>query len=208
MYFKQLELGSMNNFIYIIGCEATKKAAIVDPGWESQRVLNTLITEGYTLDKVLLTHGHYDHVNDLETVLNHKLVPVYLSVNESDMYTPNVSLTRTNDGDIISIGDISVKCIFTPGHTPGGQCFYIEKEAVLITGDTLFVDACGRCDLPGGNAATLFDSLQAKVIPLPDETKIYPGHNYNNKSWDTIKNQKETNPFLQLKNKAAFIRML
>ncbi|MBT5855320.1 MBL fold metallo-hydrolase [bacterium] len=204
MILEQLPLGPMANFIYILGDSGTKKVAIVDPAWDVPAILHRVEQLGATLESVLLTHGHHDHVNGLEELLERHSVPVYLSEHEAEFYTPEVEgLVRTKDMEVIHVGDLAIECIHAPGHTPGGQCFRMGNH--MITGDTLFVGACGRTDLPGGNTETLYETLDM-LKTLPDETIIYPGHAYGDATTDTIGNQKLTNPFLYSRNQTEFSR--
>lgn len=200
----QLPLGPMDNLIYIIEDEASKKAAVVDPAWDVPHIIYQLEGKDLSLEIILLTHGHPDHVNGLNALLEHKSVPVYLSKDEHPIITPNVpQLHKVTDNETIQLGDTTINCIHTPGHSPGGQCFLIDPH--LITGDTLFIGACGRTDLPGGDAPTLYNSL-ARLKSLPDHLIVYPGHHYGKNSTDTLGHQKEVNPYLTATEEKTFIK--
>ncbi len=190
----QLELGPMANFVYLIGDPASKSMVVVDPAWDVNAIWGQAHALEYRIGAILLTHGHPDHTNGVLGLLAHADVPVYISKNEATYYRPqNVHLSDLDEGATVSVGNLEISVIATPGHTPGGLCYHIDNH--LITGDTLFIDACGRVDLPGGNAALLYESLQC-LKKLPDKTRIYPGHHYGEKKWDTLGNQKKSNPYL------------
>lgn len=192
----QMEIGPLNNFIYFLGDAKTKEIAIVDPAWDVDFLRDEAKKKGYKITKVFLTHGHPDHVNGLKDLLKTHDVPVYLSEHEADFYTPPFkNIIKVADREKLTIGNIEFECLHTPGHTPGCQCF--KYKDVLIAGDTLFIDGCGRVDLPGGNGKTLFKSLYNVILKLPDTTVIYPGHNYGAVQFETLAEQKKTNPYLQ-----------
>lgn len=205
-YLRQFELGPMRNLSYLIGDTATRKGAVIDPGWDADVLLDRLEADGFKLDQVWLTHGHYDHAQEVGAVLARASVPVYLSEKEMPALTPDVpELRRTKDGEQLVLGKLSALCIHTPGHTPGGQCFLLDKT--LFTGDTLFINGCGRCDLGGSNVEDMYDSLYRKLWALPDDVMVYPGHHYGAVSSDTLGRQKQTNRFLKAENKESFIRI-
>ena len=194
----------MGNFAYFIGDKQARQIAIVDPAWESHRLLKAAENAGLTVTAILLTHGHHDHVNGVEEIQSSLDIPVYLSMLEPDFYVPSChNLKRTKNGDNIAIGNISIECIHTPGHSPGCQCFRCGN--ILLTGDTLFVNGCGRCDLPGGDAHAMYHTLYQILSALPDETVIYPGHAYGPRTHDTLGAQKKTNPYLLCSNENDFL---
>ena len=200
----QLALGTMDNFVYVIEDEVSKACAIVDPAWDVTAILECIQSRDLELVYILLTHGHFDHTDGLADCLAYKELPVYMSKQELPKLIPNQpNIIFTNDNDTIPFGSNHIKIMHTPGHSPGGQCFYIDNH--LITGDTLFINGCGRCDLGGSSLDDMYNSLE-KIKSLPDETVIYPGHHYDDKSMDTLGNQKKTNRFLVCQNKDAFIR--
>lgn len=204
---EQLELGPMQNFIYFIGCAQTKQVALVDPAWDADGVLKQAVDKGYTITKILLTHGHWDHVQGVDEISQRLNVPVLISAEEAPFYLPECqNLQRIKDGDRIAIGNILVECIATPGHTTGGMCFHVEN--ILLTGDTLFVNGCGRCDLPGGDDEALYHSLYEKILKLPDETLIYPGHRYGPWPHSTLEKQKKANPYLKCGSKEEFLEKM
>lgn len=201
---EQLELGPMQNFIYFIGCAETKQVALVDPAWDADFLLKQAADKGYIITKILLTHGHWDHVQGVDEISQRLKVPVLISVDEAPFYLPECqNLQRIKDGDRIEIGNIQIECLATPGHTTGGLCFRIEN--ILLTGDTLFVNGCGRCDLPGGDAEALYHSLYDKILKLPGEMTIYPGHRYGPWPSSTLQKQKKSNPFLTCTSKEEFL---
>lgn len=204
-FIEQLALGPMDNFVYLIGDKAEKKLAVVDPAWESQSILNEVAKSGCDLTAILLTHGHFDHTNALEDVCNGREIPIYLSQHESLSLTPEIPhLIRTTDGQSITLGGATLSVLHTPGHTPGGQCFLFGNH--LISGDTLFVDGCGRADLEGSDPEALWESLQ-RLKQLPAETVIYPGHHYGNTPTDTMGSQILNNRFLRCANRDQFLRL-
>lgn len=202
LYVKQLPLGSMENFTYVIGDKAAGEAFIIDPSGPQSEILPALKKENLVLKGILLTHGHYDHVVGIDKAD----VPVYLSQAEAFFYTPRAKqLLRTADDQKIMLGEFSITCLHTPGHAPGCQCFWVDGN--LFTGDTLFVDAVGRTDLPGGNTRTLFESLK-RIKRLPDATMIWPGHHYGEHPHETLGDMKTHNPFLQCESIEEFKRYL
>ena len=200
----QLALGAMDNFVYVIEDDVRKSCAIVDPAWDVSAILDCIQSRELELVYILLTHGHFDHTDGLADCLAYKEVPVYMSKQELPKLIPNQqNLIFTNDNDVIPFGSNHIKIMHTPGHSPGGQCFYIDDH--LITGDTLFINGCGRCDLGGSSIDGMYESLE-RIKSLPDDTLIYPGHHYDDKPIDTLINQKKTNRFLLCQNKDEFIR--
>ena len=158
LYLKQLELGPMQNFVYLVGDPESREAAVVDPGWEVPQILSAAQRDGYRLTKALVTHHHFDHVGGLTELLTAVDLPVYVHRNDAaQVRLQRGTVTPTVGGDPIEVGQLSIVPIHTPGHTPGSQCFLVN--GYLLSGDTLFIKACGRWDLPGGDPSALWNSL-------------------------------------------------
>ncbi len=205
LILKQMELGPLNNFLYFIGDAQTKEIAVVDPAWDVEFLCSQAEKEDLVITSIFLTHGHPDHVNGLDEILSRHNVPAYISKHEADFYKPkHANIIEVDNHQKLTVGDIEFECILTPGHTPGGQCFLHQN--VLITGDTIFIDGCGRCDLPGGDAKAMYDSLYNTILQLPDSTLLYTGHNYGPEAFATLKSQKRTNPYLGCSNLEEFLQ--
>jgi hydroxyacylglutathione hydrolase len=204
LILKQMEVGPAGNFIYFIGDARTKEVAVVDPAWDANFLSSAALKDDLKIVSVLLTHGHMDHVNALDDILAKHDVPVYISKHEADFYKPShKNIVEVEDHQKLKIGDIEVECLSTPGHTPGGQCF--KYENALITGDTLFIDGCGRCDLPGGDAKEMYNTLYTIIMKLPDNTLLYTGHEYGPIPVATLGEQKKTNPYLCCRSLKEFL---
>jgi len=210
MIFKQIPVGPMQNFSYIIGDESTKEAAVVDAGWEADKIIDESKKDNLIIKKIILTHSHYDHVKDVDELSSKTGAEVYF--HEIDSYeikkaikNPDTKTVKLKDNNEITIGKIKIIIIHTPGHTPGGICLLIDNK--LITGDTLFVSAIGRTDLPGGDALQLFESLQ-KLKELSDNVEVYPGHDYGATPSSTIGEEKKNNPYFKCKTKQEFMSLL
>ncbi|MFA5993070.1 MAG: MBL fold metallo-hydrolase [Candidatus Pacearchaeota archaeon] len=183
----QLRIGTMANICYILWDEKTKEGAVIDPGWESDKIIKQIKDLGIKLKYILLTHLHFDHYDSVpdikkatnaETVCNKK-------ENVSEIIDKHVK-----EGDSLYLGSKKIKVIDTPGHTAGGVC-YLFDEKYLFAGDTLFCKGgYGRTDLPGGSESQMKESLK-KLMKLDENIIVYPGHNYSNCSESTIKNEKE-----------------
>jgi glyoxylase-like metal-dependent hydrolase (beta-lactamase superfamily II) len=204
LILEQMEVGPMNNFIYFIGDKKTNEIAVIDPAWDVNFLRDEAKRKGYKITNIFLTHGHPDHVNGLDELLSTHDVPVYISKHEASFYTPDCkNLHKVEDHEKLKVGNIEFECLHTPGHTPGCQCF--KYGDALIAGDTLFIDGCGRCDLPGGSVKTMYKSLSEVILKLPDSTVIYPGHNYGEVPFATLGEQKKTNPYLNARNLDEFL---
>lgn len=187
----------MQNFIYLLGDPATREAAVVDPGWEVPTILETARQDGYRLTHVFVTHAHFDHVMGLGQLLRAVDVPVYVHRDEAAALDVAPSSIRPVDsGEVIRVGDAPVTLIHTPGHTPGSQCLLVDDR--LLSGDTLFIGGCGRCDLPGGDPDALFRSLTGTLKQLDDRTVLYPGHHYAPVPTSTLGEEKRENLFLRI----------
>jgi hydroxyacylglutathione hydrolase len=208
MFIKQMSVGTMNVCCYLIGCESTKKGAIIDPGGEEDRVLKAVKKEGFDIEYIINTHGHLDHVCGNEKIKEATGAQIIMHEDDAEFFnrdevrnffsvlglkeSPPVDKT-VKDGDFIEIGEVKLKVIHTPGHTPGGVCLYNAPD--LFTGDTLFVGGVGRTDFPGGETATLVKAINEKLLTLPADTIVWPGHGYGGDS-STIGTEKKSNPFL------------
>ncbi len=201
---EQFELGPLQNFLYFLGDPDSQEIAIIDPAWDVDFLLRQAKKKSLKITKVFLTHGHPDHVNGLQSLLSVHDIPVYISAHEAGFFKPKVSnLIEVKPNEKLTIGSLPIETIHTPGHSPGCQCFLVE--GTLIAGDTIFIDGCGRCDLPGSDPKQMYNSLYHKIMKLPETTIIYPGHNYGPVAFDTLENQKKTNPYLQCQNLSEFL---
>ncbi len=200
-----LELGPMENFIYIINDKATGRAAVVDPAWEVNEIIARAKELGVQVTDILLTHSHHDHINGIDAMLAQYDAQIHLLKAESDFWGQHKgSTTLHHGGDKIQLGETTIDILHTPGHTPGSACYHVGDK--LIAGDTLFVFGCGRCDLAGGDPNQMFDTLRRIKTDLPADTVLYPGHNYAEKTTSTIKEQIEGNPFMHFDNNDDFVR--
>ena len=207
LYLKQLELGPMQNFIYLIGDPATHEAAVVDPGWEVPKILEALHHDDYRLTRVFLTHSHFDHVGGLGELLKTADVPVHANRTELPTLKPYAeALKPTGHGEVVQVGTVPIQLIHTPGHTPGSHCLLVDGK--LLSGDTLFIGGCGRCDLPGGDPTALYHSLTDRLKVLEGHTEVYPGHNYAPMPSSTIEEEKQRNPFFLIKNLEEFFHLV
>lgn len=199
-----LELGPMENFIYLIEDTTTRQAAVVDPAWDVNAIIDKAQSLDLEITDILLTHSHHDHINGIEALLNHTPARVHLLKPEYEFWTHELDKPELHHGgDRIKIGDSEIKMLHTPGHTPGSVCYQTGNE--LITGDTLFVYGCGRCDLHGGNPETMFNTLKDMKHKLDPNMVIHPGHNYSEVETSTLSEQFEGNPFLHFDDEAGFV---
>ncbi len=203
---KVLPVGMMEANCIIVGCKKTLEAAIIDPGEEAGKILNTVKSLNLKVGSIILTHAHIDHIAALKEVREETGAKVIVHKDDAEMLSnPGINLSMfmgdsisgkadklLEDDDVIHIGELELKVLHTPGHTPGGICLYIEEHDVVITGDTLFVGSIGRSDFPGGNHRQLINSIKEKLLVLPESTKVYPGHGPSS----TIRFEKRNNPFL------------
>jgi len=205
MTIEQIRVG-FNNFSYVIYCQKTKKAAIVDPGYDSSKVIEFISSNNLKLEYIINTHYHGDHSSENYRVKSYcPMSKIIASKADGQKLGLKVDI-NVYDKDQLSLGKITLTFLSTPGHTPGGICIIIDNEAIL-TGDTLFIGDCGRTDLPGGSLAHMYKTLQEKIMSLPDNLIVYPGHDYGDKPFDTLGNQKQTNKTLLAKNLEEFSKI-
>lgn len=198
-----LELGPMANFVYLIEDLATRRAAVVDPAWDVPEVLALAREHGVTITDVLLTHSHHDHINGIEELLRSCDAQLHLLKPEAQFWGHGLDLpTLHHGGDRIVLGDTEIDILHTPGHTPGSACYRLGDD--LITGDTLFVYGCGRCDLRGGDPEQMFWTLKDMREKLPEDVLIRPGHNYSVAETSTLREQIAGNPFLHFDDLKRF----
>lgn len=208
IYLRQIELGPMKNFVYLVGPADRPETAVIDAAWDVAELRRVAEADGRTITHALVTHRHFDHTNGLEPL--RELQPVRVVVHEADadalQGVPPAEVTRVKAGDVVDVGGLKVRCIHTPGHTPGSQCFHVEADGgALFSGDTLFVNACGRCDMEGGDPAVMFDSLTRVLGALPDGTRLYPGHDYGDVPVSSLGRERERNPYFQLPTVEQFV---
>lgn len=208
MKIKSIHLPQMDNFCYMIGDEATLTCAVIDPAFEPRRIMDEIKAIGYEITHVINTHGHSDHTSGNAAII--EATGAQLCIHEADAAQVSKFLSRAlsrfmggkgspkagrllQDHDIIDVGRTPIRVIHTPGHTPGSICLYVDGH--VFTGDTLFVGAVGRTDLPGGSLEMLLSSIRDKLYTLPGDTKVWPGHDYGPSPSSTIDAEKRTNPF-------------
>jgi hydroxyacylglutathione hydrolase len=196
IYIKQLEVGMMQNFNYLIGDPETKECAYVDPAWEADRLLGLAKADGYQVKKILLTHNHFDHIDGVPAVVKATGAEVLIHREDEAPLKKNApKLVSLSSGTGVKIGKLNVEVVHTPGHTPGSVCYLVEGQH-LVTGDTLFQGSCGRCDLPGSSPQKLYESLQ-HLKSLDSNVQVYPGHDYGTKLITTIGYERDHNPTLK-----------
>jgi hydroxyacylglutathione hydrolase len=208
MHIEQVLVGPMAVFCYLVVCPETGDCVLIDPAGDEERILRILKEHRWHPLYVINTHGHPDHTCCNQRIVEATGVKIVMHEEEARMFdtpagrdmarqmgfppSPPVDWT-VSDGDTIAFGRESLQVIHTPGHTPGGICLYAQKN--LFTGDTLFVGAAGRTDLPGGSLDVLLDTLQHKIMPLPEDTVVWPGHDYGDRPTSTIGREAKTNPY-------------
>jgi len=228
IYFKQLLSGrdfatsnqlaqQMVNFVYLIGDKSTRECMIIDPAYAVEELLSIAEQDEMKVVGALATHYHPDHVggsmmganiDGIATLLEKMDIPIHVQELEAQwiMRTTGVSanhLHQHQPGDTVKVGDIEICLVHTPGHTPGSQCFLVDNR--LIAGDTLFLEGCGRTDLPGSNPDQMFESLQT-LAALPDQTVVYPGHRYSDPSSRSLAEVRQTNYVFKPKTKADWLQ--
>jgi glyoxylase-like metal-dependent hydrolase (beta-lactamase superfamily II) len=203
IYFRQLLCGrdiarndpmarQMVNFAYLVGDRSTGEAVAIDPAYDIRGLLDVVEADGMRLVGALATHYHPDHVggdmmgyqiSGVRELLTLQPVPIHVQTDEAP-WVQRVTgagltdLVRHDSGDVVQVGDVRIELIHTPGHTPGSQCFLVDGR-YLVSGDTLFLEGCGRTDLPGGDAAQLYESLTTRLAKVPDDAVLFPGHLYS-----------------------------
>jgi glyoxylase-like metal-dependent hydrolase (beta-lactamase superfamily II) len=195
----------MANYVYFVGDSQSREVAIIDPAWDVDRIVEMAQENDLAITKILITHSHFDHINGVEDLLHRTKAKVYLHKAEAEfMRAVWPELVLVESGDTIQVGGVEVRFIHTPGHTPGSQCFLVQNN--LISGDTLFIGACGRCDLPGSNPEDMYYSLTQRLAQLDDRTLVFPGHHYASRPYSTMGDEKRSNPYLQFQSLQDFLR--
>jgi glyoxylase-like metal-dependent hydrolase (beta-lactamase superfamily II) len=230
LYFRQLLCGrdiaqtdpvaqQMVNFVYVVGDRETGEAVVIDAAYDIKGLLAVLDADGMRLTGALATHYHADHVggsifgtriSGLAELLALRPVPIHVQADEATWVERSTGvaagdLVQHTSGDQVMVGDIPIELIHTPGHTPGSQCFLVDNR--LVAGDTLFLNGCGRTDLPGGDAALLYESLTQKLAKVPDEAVLFPGHQYSPEPSASMGDTREHNVVFRPRNVDEWLTM-
>lgn len=231
LYFKQLlagrdfarthpVAGQMVNFCYLIGDRAAGRALLVDPAWDVRSLLQIAENDGMEVEGALATHYHPDHiggdlfglpVEGVSELLELKGVKVHIHKTEADGVkrltgASDSDLVLHEGGDKVTVGGVEIELLHTPGHTPGSQCFLVDDR--LIAGDTLFVEGCGRVDLPGSDPEQMYRSLTERLTRLPNEVILYPGHDYGRKPNSTLGEERQNNTYLRVPTLEDWLRLM
>ncbi len=203
MIIEQVPVGPMKNFSYVIGCDKANEGAIIDTGWDIEDLFFTARKFGLKISTIIQTHAHYDHIQHLSEALEKARARVLIHEQEPfDIAKVTKDFKKIKDNDEVILGALKLKFLHTPGHTPGSMCILVENN--LFTGDTLFVEGCGRVDLPGGNPEQMWHSLE-RLKQLPDNIKVYPGHDYGSVPSSTIGHEKKHNRFMKSSTPQEFL---
>jgi len=209
MFVRQLEVGRFSVFAYLLGAENGGDALVIDPADGVDDLITLANEKNLTIRSIVNTHAHVDHVMGNEEMKRKTGAKIIVHENDAPLLAniprtmlamfgahPSPPADQTvKDGDMIQVGKLSLKVLHTPGHSPGGMCLY--GEGMVFTGDTLFVGGVGRTDLPGGSWQVMLNSIKTKLLTLPDEMVVYPGHNYGPAPSSTIKAERARNPFIR-----------
>jgi hydroxyacylglutathione hydrolase len=199
----QVEVGLLHNFCEVIGCRETGEAALVDPAFEVDRLLREARVRGWRISTIFLTHSHDDHVAGLDEAFAATGAVVRchpLEVAAARRFAGEVEAVA--DGEMVPIGRGRVQAMFAPGHTPGCVCWYLPETGAVLTGDVLFVGSCGSV----ADARAMVDTLQRRLGSLPEETRLYPGHDYGRTPTSTLGYEFATNPALLADTVEKFVR--
>jgi hydroxyacylglutathione hydrolase len=208
MFLSQLEVGNFSVFAYLLGGDGGGDGLVIDPAGEVERIIALADKQRITIRYIVNTHAHVDHVMGNEEMKRKTRAKIIIHEEDAPLLTriprsmlamfggqPSPPADQTvKEGDLIGVGDLTLKVLHTPGHTPGGMC--LHSDNIVFTGDTLFVGSVGRTDLPGSSWPAMLQSIKSKLLTLPDETIVYPGHHYGPAPTSTIKNERLYNPFL------------
>lgn len=228
LYFRQLLSGTdfaaqdqmaqqMVNFVYLIGDTQTRECIIVDPAYAVHEIAEIVEADDMNLVGALGTHYHPDHVGGkmmgwniegISSLLEMNEVPIHIQKSEMEWVTKTTGVSSTHltaheGGDVVQVGEIAITLLHTPGHTPGSQCFLVDGK--LVSGDTLFLEGCGRTDLPGSNPEDMYDSLNM-LATLPNDTIVYPGHRYSDPAFLAMGQVRETNYVFKPTSKEGWLQ--
>ena len=208
MILEMLTVGPFQENCYVLGDEASGVGAVVDPGDEAARIAMAVEQTGLEIGSIIVTHAHIDHVGAVAALVDEYSCPVLMHAEAEPMLeqvptqammmglrfgkVPTVD-DHIGEGEMVEVGDLRLRPLYTPGHAPGHLAFYIEEEGLVLSGDALFAGSVGRVDLPGGSMEVLMRSIEERLMTLPDETRVYPGHGPQTQ----IGNERVSNPFLQ-----------
>ena len=212
--------GQMVNFVYALGDTATREAVLVDPAWDVAGLLDLLRADDMRLVGVLATHYHPDHiggsmfgfrVEGIRSLLERAAVPIHVQAAEAAgvkvvTEVSDSDLRKHQGGDVLSVGKVDIQLLHTPGHTPGSQCFLVDDR--LVAGDTLFVQGCGRVDLPGGDSEEMYRTLTQRLARLDDDIVLYPGHHYGPVPHARLGDERRTNHALRVRSLQDWQRMM
>jgi hydroxyacylglutathione hydrolase len=220
LYFRQIQAGPMANYVYFIGDTETREALVVDPAWDVKGLLRRLDQDGMRLAGVLVTHYHPDHVGGsifgmqiegLPELMQAAQAPVHVNRAEAEGVRKVTGLSESDlrkhdGGDRIRVGEVEVELVHTPGHTPGSQCFLVRDR--LVSGDTLFIQGCGRVDLPGGDPEQMYYTLTQRLAKIPDHVELFPGHNYAETLSSTLGQERQQNPYLRRRELSEWLALM
>ncbi|HEU0144148.1 MAG TPA: MBL fold metallo-hydrolase [Nitrososphaera sp.] len=198
----QIAVGQMANFTYIIADEKNGEAAVIDPSWDLDKIIQILKKNNWRAKYIINTHTHFDHVLGNEQMA--ELTGAEIVQHKNSKLEKDIAVS---DGDTIEIGSIRLRVLFTPGHSKDSICLLYDDQ-FIFTGDTLFVGNCGRVDLPGSDAKEMYDSLFNRLAKLDENLILYPGHNYGPTFVSTIGHEKKTNSVLQSRSKQEFLELM
>ena len=231
LYFRQLLAGrdfattdslarQMVNFVYLVGDRETGEAVVIDPAYDIDGLLGLLAADEMRLVGALATHYHPDHVGGdmmgysiqgVASLLERTSVPIHVQADEA-VWVQRVTGAAETDlvehvsGDIVQVGEIPIELIHTPGHTPGSQCFLVDNR--LVAGDTLFLEGCGRTDLPGGDPGALYESLTQKLAKVPDDATLFPGHLYSMEPSASMADTRANNFVFRPRSQREFLMLM